>query len=78
MAATNITSVFTETMEKCEALLAKAGYQLRFSADETVFTMADREMVERALWNMLSNAAKFSKEGSRLEASMHRSGNARR
>lgn len=75
MAATNITSVFTETMEKCEALLAKAGYQLRFSADETVFTMADREMVERALWNMLSNAAKFSKEGSRLEASMHRSGN---
>lgn len=75
MTATNITSVFTETMEKCKTLLEKSGYQLRFTADETVFTMADREMVERALWNMLSNAAKFSNAGSCLEASMHRSGN---
>lgn len=75
MTATNLTSVFTETMEKCQTLLAKAGYELRFTAGDPVFTMADREMVERALWNMLSNAAKFSDPGSHLEASMGRSGN---
>jgi two-component sensor histidine kinase len=75
MVATNLTSVFTETMEKCQTLLAKAGFELRFTADDPVFSMADREMIERALWNMLSNAAKFSDAGSCLEATMRRSGN---
>lgn len=74
-ASTNLTSVFTETMEKCQTLLAAGGHQLRYETQETVFAMADREMIERALWNLLSNAAKFSPKGATLEASMRRCGN---
>lgn len=75
MAATNLTSVFTETMERGQALLAEAGYQLRYQAEETVIAMADRELLERALWNILSNAAKFSPDCGQLEATMCRKGN---
>ncbi len=75
MTATNLAAVFTETMQKGQILLSNAGYYLHFNVPETVIGMADREMVERALWNILSNAAKFSNKGDHLEASMSRSGN---
>ena len=75
MAATNLTSVFTETMEKGQTLLEKAGITLHYEVHETIFAMADREMLERALWNLISNAAKFTGKQRKLEAAMHRSGN---
>lgn len=75
LATTNLTSVFMETMEKCQTLLGKAGYRLHYEACDAVFGLADREMVERALWNLLSNAAKFSGNRGKLEATMDRSGN---
>lgn len=75
MAATNLSSVFTETMEKCQTLLEKTGYRFRYQAEENVFGMADQEMIERALWNLLSNAIKFSSKNSTVEAAMSRSGN---
>lgn len=75
MTATNLTSLFSEIMEKAQTLLEKSGYFLHFSVDETVFAMADREMLERAFWNIISNAVKFSSKGDHMEASMSRSGN---
>lgn len=75
MTATNLSSLFSETMEKAQTLLEKSGYFLHYHVDETVFGMADREMIERAFWNIISNAVKFSNEGDHLEASMSRSGN---
>lgn len=75
LTATNLTSVFTETMEKCQHLLEKTKHRLVFSATETVYGMADRDMIERALWNILSNSVKFSTQGGFLNATLSRSGN---
>lgn len=75
MEATNLTSVFAETMEKSQTLFAVAGQKFHYEAQENVFSMADREMIERALWNLISNAAKFAGKKRQLKASMRRSGN---
>lgn len=74
--ATNLSSVFAETMEKAQALLAQAGYQLHYTAlPETVIGMADGEMLERAVNNLISNAVKYSPKGSVLEAKLVSRGN---
>ena len=75
MEATNLTSVFTETMEKGQTLLAAAGHTFHYEAQEDVFSMADREMLERALWNLISNAAKFAGKSRQVKATMNRTRN---
>lgn len=73
--ATDISAVFDETIEKAQTLLAKAGFKLHYTAlPEMVVGMADREMLERAIYNLLSNAAKYSPKGSPLEARLVRNG----
>lgn len=73
---TDLCGVFAETMEKAQVLLKKAGYRLNYTAlPQTVIGMADREMLERAVNNLISNAVKYSPEGSTLEAKLVSSGN---
>lgn len=74
--ATDISSVFDETMEKAQTLLSKAGFKLHYTAlPEVVIGMADREMLGRAINNLLSNAVKFSTKGSILDVQLVRTGN---
>lgn len=42
---------------------------------EHVFSLADSELLERAVYSLVSNAMKFSPEGSKIEATLTRSGN---
>ena len=41
---------------------------------QSVFTLADRDLLERAVYNLLSNAIKFSPEGSTIHAQLRQSG----
>lgn len=76
MEATDLCRVFAETMEKAAVLLEQAGIQLNYSAlPAYVIGLADREMLERAVYNLISNAAKFSPQGSTVEAKLTHSGN---
>lgn len=76
MESTDLGRVFTETMEKSATLLEHAGIRLHYSAlPEYVVGLADREMLERAVYNLISNAVKFSPKGSTVEAKLTRSGN---
>lgn len=65
-----------EIFEKAAVLAEQAGITLTFHNHcDTVITLLDGEKLERGIYNMLSNAIKFSEKGSRIDASLSRKGN---
>lgn len=70
-----IGGIFEEIFEKAVAFAQAAGITVVFDpAEESVYTLADREQLERATLNILSNAMKFAPAGSRIDASLKRTG----
>lgn len=56
----NLTAVFHETFEKAQTLLAQTGLTLRYDGPgENLLGLADTQQLERAVLNILANAAKF-------------------
>lgn len=72
----DVTAVIGEIFDKAAALTEHTGCTLRFTNHpERVITLADTEMLERAIYNILSNAIKFSGSGSIIDAKLVRRGN---
>ena len=64
---------FAEIFEKNQALMEHAGLTLSFeNLPQKLYTLADREKLERAVMNMLSNAMKFTAPGGTVEARIQR------
>lgn len=73
--AQNISEVFAEIFENAQSLVSQAGISLAYrSLVEDVLCLADREQLERAVWNVLSNAVKFTPKGGTIEAELVRRG----
>lgn len=67
--------VFDEIFEKAGILCQQAGFCLDYSGlKEDLFALADRQQLERAVYNLLSNAMKFSPRGSTITARLTRRG----
>ena len=76
MQVANLASVIDEIMEKAQALFADSQVKLQYSGLYTkVFGLANTERLERAIYNILSNAANFSSNGSTVSAELSKSGN---
>lgn len=72
---TELCSFFREITEKAQASLAQTGVNLRFSCPEApIFTIVDRERMERAVYNLISNAAKFSRPGEEVAITLSKTG----
>ena len=57
----NVVAIFSEVLEKAQSLLVKAGKQLQYQLPkQPIICNADERMLERAILNLLSNAARFS------------------
>ena len=70
-----ITGVFREIFEKAGAMLEGIGIRLDYRGPETRFySLADTQELERAVLNLLSNAAKFTPRGGHIAASLTRQG----
>ena len=70
-----ITGVFREIFEKAGAMLESIGIRLDYRGPETRFySLADTQELERAVLNLLSNAAKFTPQGGHIAASLTRQG----
>lgn len=71
----NIGDIFTEIFEKAQDLVEKAGIRLTYQGlTEEIFCLADREQLERAVLNVLSNGVKFTPKGGTIHAQLTRSG----
>ena len=71
----NITALLRELFEKAGDLAQEAGITLTYQGlQEDIFTLTDEEQLERAVYNILSNALKFTPEGGSVQASLTRQG----
>lgn len=67
MQTKNVTAYCAEIMEKAGVLLEKAGFHLGYEGPtEEIFALVSPERLERAIYNLLSNAMKFSPAGSTI------------
>lgn len=64
-----LTGFLDEVFEKMSAMLRKANIELCFENwNRPIHTLAETEKLERAIYNILSNAVKFSGKGGKIEA----------
>ncbi len=69
--AADLTSLLAEIMEKAQSFFTNTGTKLIYNGPtEPIFSAVNPEKIERAVYNLLSNAAKFSREGSTVNASL--------
>ena len=72
----DIPALIGEIFEKAAVLAAHANVSLRFTnCPQSVVALADPEKLERAIYNILSNAIKFSEPGSTIAATLACRGN---
>lgn len=70
-----IAAELDEIFEKAQALIAHTGIRLIYKPlDEPIYCLADKEQLERAVLNILSNAMKFTPKDGTIEASLTRRG----
>lgn len=72
---TELCSFFREIAEKAHASLEQTQVSLHFSGPDTpIFTIVDRERMERAVYNLISNAVKFSHPGDAVAITLSKTG----
>ena len=71
----DLTALMTKLYQQCSALAEMAGIKLTLQCDEGMLPSAiHREYLERALWNLISNAFKFTPEGGDVTLRVEKSG----
>lgn len=76
IACVDLVSIFGEIMEKAQTVTEATGRTLSYTGlNLSVFSLANEEKLERAVYNLLSNAINFSQVGSTIEAKLIKSGN---
>ena len=71
----NIVAVLDEIFAKAAALVEHTEIRLAYQGyPETIYCLTDRESLERAVLNMISNAMKYSRPGDTIRAGLTRRG----
>ena len=75
----DMTAFMKEVFSKAEGLVEKAGLRFCYEGpDHPVFTLMDRQLLERAALNMVSNAVKFTEPGGSIQVKLTHSGSSLR
>lgn len=76
MQTVDFAAVFDEIMEKANALLDNKHIEFHYtSLDAPVFGLANIEKIERAIYNLLSNAFKFAADNTSIDAKLSKNDN---
>lgn len=72
----DICGLLDEIFTRAITLVAQAGIQLTYTGiSEPIYTLVDGEKLERAIFNILSNAIKFTPRDGSIQATLTRQGN---
>lgn len=72
----DIAAIIGEAFEKAATLLDQGGITLHYEGyPEPVYSLADPEKLERAIFNIISNSLKFTPSGGTIRAKLSRRGN---
>lgn len=75
METVDLTAVVDEIIEKAQATSENTGISIAYTGiPNSVFGLANPEKLERAIYNLLSNALKFSTNGSTVDVKLARNG----
>ncbi|MBE6977414.1 MAG: HAMP domain-containing histidine kinase [Ruminococcaceae bacterium] len=75
MEYTEIGTFIAEILEKAAALLESVSIRVESQLPtEAIYALADRDQLERALYNLISNAVKFSLPGTAVQVQLRASG----
>lgn len=75
MISCELCALFEEVFEKSKTLLSQAGINIIYQVpSQPVYSLAEPEMLKRAAYNLISNAAKFTISGKPIQAALCRSG----
>lgn len=76
METVDIAAETEEIFSKAAHLIEHTGLTLSYTGlQENLFCLADRQILERAVFNIISNAAKFTPKGGSIDATLTRTGN---
>ena len=76
LATCEMCSLFQEILEKAKTLLAHSGINIEYHLpNHSIYALADRELLERAVYNLLSNAAKFTAVGKTVDVTLKHTDN---
>lgn len=71
----DICALVDEILEKAAALAAEAGFNLHYQGlPKQLYCLIDPQLIERAVYNMISNAMKFTPKGGRIDAVLRHRG----
>lgn len=71
----DLSAMFQEIFEKAQCLVQHTGIRLTFQGlSQEILGLADAEQLERAVFNILSNAIKFTPKGGSIAATLTRHG----
>lgn len=75
MEVIDFTALIAEVLESVRTLLAQSGITLEIqNLKKPVLGMGDRDMLERAILNLISNATKYASKGSAIQAVLTKHG----
>ena len=68
--------LFQSVLEKAQTLLSHSGHHILYHLPEPpIYSLADSDMLTRAVYNLLSNACKFAVPSNPIEVTLKKSGN---
>ena len=76
MRTCEICSFMEEILEKAKTLLSQSGISLQYQLpNQPIFTQADSDLIKRAVYNLISNAAKFGTKLKPIKITLKQNGN---